>query len=89
MEPETFGLKVRPKYLSPPGDLGGVCIYEVLGEWGVAIFEMKIGEGGAVKAVDAEPCGLAISCNSTLISLSVVLLDNHFRKSWSIWDFAT
>jgi len=50
-----LGLKVRPRYLSPPGGLGGVCIYELLGEWGVAILEMKIGEGGAVKVEDAVP----------------------------------
>jgi len=26
-----------------------------LGEWGVAIFEMKIGEGGAVRVEEAVP----------------------------------
>lgn len=46
---------MRPRYLSPPGDLGGVCICDVLGECGVDILEMKIGEGGAVKAVEAVP----------------------------------
>jgi hypothetical protein len=32
-----------------------------LGEWGVAIFEMKIGEGGAVKVEEAVPYGFPIS----------------------------
>jgi hypothetical protein len=52
-----------------------------LGECGVDILEMKIGEGGAVKAVEAVPYGLAISCKRTLISLSVVLIESHFKKS--------
>ncbi len=72
---------MRPRYLSPPGDLGGVCICDVLGECGVDILEIKIGEGGAVKAVEAVPYGLAISCKRTLISLSVVLIESHFKKS--------
>lgn len=55
IEPDTFGLNVRPRYLSPPGDLGGVCICDVFGECGVAILEMKIGDGGAVSAGEAVP----------------------------------
>ena len=81
IELDTFGLKVRPRYLSPPGDLGGVCIWDVLGECGVDILEMKIGEGGAVKVVEAVPYGFTISCNKLFISLSVVLLESHFKKS--------
>ena len=50
----SLGLNVRPMYLSPPGDLGGVSICDDLGLCGVAIiFEMNIGEGGAVSVVDA------------------------------------
>jgi hypothetical protein len=81
IDPETFGLKVRPRYLSPPGDLGGVCICELLGEWGLVILEMKIGEGGAVNVVEALPWGFAISCSKTFINLSVVLIESHFKKS--------
>jgi len=45
---EVLGDIVRPKFFSPPGDLGGVSICELLGEWGFATFEIKIGDGGAV-----------------------------------------
>lgn len=47
-EAEVLGDIVLPKFFSPPGDLGGVCIYELLGECGFATFERKIGDGGAV-----------------------------------------
>jgi len=42
---------------------------------------MKIGEGGAVRVVEAVPYGFAISYKRTLISLSVVLIESHFKKS--------
>jgi len=47
-EAEVLGDIVRPKFFSPPGDLGGVSICELLGECGFTTFEMKIGDGGAV-----------------------------------------
>lgn len=51
-EPEVFGLRVRPNiYFSPLGERGGVCICECLGECGVAILLIKIGEGGAVSYI--------------------------------------
>jgi hypothetical protein len=55
-----------------------------LGECGVDILEMKIGEGGAVKVVEAAPYGFTISCNRVFISLSVVLFESHFKNNWSI-----
>ena len=39
-----LGLRVLPRYFSPDGDLGGVC----LGEFFAYMFEMKMGDGGAV-----------------------------------------
>ena len=39
-----LGLSVLPRYFSPEGDLGGVCFGEFLA-W---MFEINIGEGGAV-----------------------------------------
>ena len=76
---EVFGEKVFPKFLSPPGDRGGVCICELFGEWGAAIFDKKIGDGGAVSEDDGY--GLPISLISMLTSLSVVPIASHFMNS--------
>ena len=86
-EPEVLGENVLPrKFLSPPGERGGVCIYELFGECGVAIFEIKMGDGGAVS--DELGCGFPISVSSMLTSLSVVPMLSHFMKSWSICPLA-
>lgn len=86
-EPEVLGENVLPrKFLSPPGERGGVCIYELFGECGVAIFEIKMGDGGAVS--DELGCGFPISVSNMLTSLSVVPMLSHFMKSWSIWPLA-
>jgi hypothetical protein len=76
-----LGLKVRIKSLSPPGERGGVNIYDVLGLWGLfaTILEMKIGDGGAVNF--SEFSGLAIFSSKLLISLSVVPIAIHFVNS--------
>jgi hypothetical protein len=48
---------------------------------------MKMGLGGADSCVDG--FGLPISAIRLLMSLSVVDIESHFMKSWSIWPFAT
>jgi len=48
------------------------------------MFEMKIGEGGAVSWGP----GLFTCWMSEVIRFSVYFEDSHLTKSWSIWDFA-
>ena len=55
-----------------------------LGEWGVGIAEMKIGEGWDCSAWP----GLLISLSSWFTILSLELCESHFMKSWSIWPLA-
>ena len=66
--PPVFGDKVLPRYFSPLGLLGGVWLWAPpLGEWGVAIVEMKMGDGGAA----SKGVGLFIWLIRVFTSLSV------------------
>lgn len=47
----------------------------------MAIFEMKIGEGGAVSEIDVDPVGLLASTIRESISLPVVDIESHRLKS--------
>jgi len=73
-----LGDSVLPMYFSPLGLRGGVfCFGPPFGEWGVAIVEMKIGDGGAARS----GYGLLTWEMSVFTNLSVSEYESHF---WNI-----